>query len=823
MVQAQNTIPASGISSATLEADKKVEAALALHHAGNIKQAQAIYEGVLSTHPSHFSATQLLGMAHVQSGQHLKGIEYLSQAIQLNPAFAPCYINRGIALHSLGRFSEALNSYDEAIRIDPGSDKAYSNRGLALKELNRFEEAISSFDKAIQINPRYADAFSNRGTAFHAMERYQEALANYDRAISLKPNYTEAFLNRGNAYSALKQQEEALLSYEQAIRCKPDYAELYYSMGFVNQELRHYGQALACYDKAIALKPNYADAFLNRGGVLQKLKRTEEAIASYNAVIQINPQYVKAYGNRGMLFKELKRYGEALESFNRAIAIDPKFTGAYSSRGLMLSELKHFDEAIADYDTVIKLKPDDAQAHYDRGCVLYEQSKYAEAIAGYRQALLLNPEHLPAKSNILFTQSYTGISDPLSILADSRTWEKEMLSAEERHAAQGRCFTRAPIPNRRIRVGYVSGDYHAHAVSYFVEELFKEHDRTRVEVFAYSANDKQDHISGVLQSLVDHWVPIYDLTDAQVLKRIEADQIDVLIDLSGYTGSNRMGVFARRAAPVQAHYLGYFASTGLSQMDYWIGDAVITPPEVSQHFSEELWRLPGIWVSYRGRPEAPLTQWTPAQDGTVWLGSFNDLGKLAPATMALWANVLHAIPEARLLLKTKKLGNESNRQRLLESMVAHGIGPQRIELQDGSATPDWAQHMAYYDRLDIALDPVGAHGGGTTTCDALWMGVPVITLIGQTMGQRMTSSMLSVMGHPEWIAYSESEYIDKVVALARDVEKRKRLRVAQRSKMVQSPLCDARGLAKSLEDAYTAMLLRWEQNKHAPTLESPSS
>jgi predicted O-linked N-acetylglucosamine transferase (SPINDLY family) len=244
-------------------------------------------------------------------------------------------------------------------------------------------------------------------------------------------------------------------------------------------------------------------------------------------------------------------------------------------------------------------------------------------------------------------------------------------------------------------------------------------------------------------------------------------------------------------------------------MDYWIGDNIITPAETDCHFSERVWRLPRTWVSYGGKAEAPLAAWRPADDGTVWLGSFNHLNKLTPATLELWARVLLALPEARLLLKTKQLADAGNRQRILDVLSARGIASKRVELQDGTATAAWTSHMSHYNRLDIALDPVGAVGGGTTTCDALWMAVPVITLLGDRMASRMTASMLSALGRPEWIAQSEAEYIDKVVALARNVELRKNLRAAQRNEMALSPLCNSQDLAINLENAYLEMFERW--------------
>jgi predicted O-linked N-acetylglucosamine transferase (SPINDLY family) len=345
----------------------------------------------------------------------------------------------------------------------------------------------------------------------------------------------------------------------------------------------------------------------------------------------------------------------------------------------------------------------------------------------------------------------------------------------------------------------------AHAVSYFLEPILTHHDRSRIEVYCYPTSARRDAVTERLEALSDHWFPVAGLSDDAARDRIEADGIDVLIDLSGHTARNRLGVFARRAAPVQAHYLGFFGSTGLSEMDYWIGDEILTPEAAQGDFSERLWRLPRLWVSYDGKAEAPETSWRPGEDGTVWVGGFNRLEKLSPACLALWARVLRALPEGKLLLKTKALADESARRRLEEYFAGEGISAGRLDLRSHEETPGWASHMGYYDRLDIALDPIGATGGGTTTCDALWMGVPVIALEGDRMATRMTASMLHAVGHAEWLASSEDEYVSKVVALARDVELRKRLRPLQRARVAASALCDAAGLTRALEDAYESM------------------
>jgi predicted O-linked N-acetylglucosamine transferase (SPINDLY family) len=256
---------------------------------------------------------------------------------------------------------------------------------------------------------------------------------------------------------------------------------------------------------------------------------------------------------------------------------------------------------------------------------------------------------------------------------------------------------------------------------------------------------------------------------------------------------------------VQATYL-YFASTGLSEMDYWIGDEVLSPPEIDAQFSETIWRLPRVWLSYKTITDAPAPSWQPASDGKIWLGSFNNLGKITPQTLQLWARILHALPEGHLLIKNKDLADADNQLRIKEELASLGISSNRIELQSSS---NWGDYMAMHDRLDIALDPVGGHGGGTSTCDALWMGVPVIHLAGEHVGSRFAASLLNAIGHSEWIAHSENEYVEKTISLARDVELRKQLRFSQRNKMSTSPLCDAQGLARSLEEAYRSMFTRW--------------
>ncbi len=543
--------------------------------------------------------------------------------------------------------------------------------------------------------------------------------------------------------------------------------------------------------------------------VLKDQGRLDAAILSFGKALAITPDDAKAHNNLGNALTDQGRYDEAIASYHQALALNPDEAEAHNNLGNALKELGRLDDAVNSYGQALACRADFAEAHNNLGLALQDQGKLDDAIASYRQALSCKPDYVSAHSNLLFLYAYQVLLDPPAYLALARGWEQACVPAAERQTARNRTFRRAPLAGRRLKLGYVSGDFRQHAVSYFVEQLFKHHDRARIELFAYSTRGQRDAVTARFETLAEHWVPLVGLHDTAIRDRIETDHIDVLVDLSGHTAHNRLGVFARRAAPVQAYYLGYFASTGLTEMDYWIGDEILTPAETDRHFSEQVWRLPRTCVSYNGKADVPLPDWRPAADGTIRVGSFNSLNKLTPATCALWAQVLHALPEGRLLLKTKQLADAGNRQRILDSLSAHGIASNRIDLRDGSITPSWAAHMAYYDHLDIALDPVGAMGGVTTSCDALWMAVPLVTLLGDRVASRMTASILNAIGHPEWIAQSEAEYIDKVVALARDVELRKNLRATQRSRMAQSPLCNGGDLAINLENAYVEMFERW--------------
>jgi protein O-GlcNAc transferase len=777
--------------------------------AGNAGAAWGLFEKILQQQPEHSDALYLSGVLLSGQGRNREAAPLIERAIAADGSVASFHFTLGNVLRVLGEEAKAQARFVAAVGLDPDDADFHNALACSLHQSGKSEEALEHFRHALRLAPNAAQIHNNFGIVLQALGQNDAAAQSYRNALALDPENADAECNLGATYYAQRRTEEAVACFRRALQIRPAFTEAHSNLGNALRDLDQWEAAAASYLRALELQPDAADTHNNLGVVLKELGRLDEAVASFRRAAELKPYVAEAHNILGCTLGEIGQHNEAAASFRRAVEIQPDFVEAYCNLGLALKELGRFDEAVASLRHALALKPDLAEAHLNLGNVLKDLGQQDDAATCYHRALQLKPDYADAYSSLLFLHGYHASLAPDTYLAIARAWELACVPVHARQQAHGRIFHRAPLAVRRLRVGYVSGDFYRHAVSYFIEQLFAHHDRSRVELFAYYAYRQQDAVTDRLRALVDHWIPVAGMPDAMVLNRIGADEIDVLIDLSGHTAHNRMGVFARRAAPVQAHYLGYFASTGLTEMDYMIGDEIITPPATDSHFCEKIWRLPRIRASYDGTTDAPLPRWHPAPDGKAWLGSFNNLGKITAQTVALWARVLHALPEGRLLLKTNELAEAGNRQRILDAFGSQGIPAERIELRDRSVTPGWREHMAYYDRLDIVLDSIGAHGGYTTTCDALWMGVPVIALEGDRMATRMAGSILNAIGHPEWVARTEAEYVEKVVALARDVEQRKIFRADQRERMGASPLCDAKDLAMSIEDAYFEMFERW--------------
>jgi len=774
---------------------------------GRAAEALPVARRTLELLPADAEVHNYLATVLQALNQHAEAEAYYRQALALNPAEVAVHRNLGNLQMILGRPAEAAQSYRRALEQAPDNPVLHGKLGIALHQTSRFDEAALHFRRAVTLKPDYVEAHNGLGAALQYLGKLSEAEACYRHALALNPAYQMAHINLGNVLREFDRLTEAETSYRTAVMLMPHDPIALNSLGNALKDLERYSEAEASYRQALAIKPDYAEAYSNLGVVLRLRGNLSEAIACYQRSLALNSGQHAVHSNLGDVLREHGQMIDAENCFLRALDLNAKSPMAHAGYGALLRDMGRLSEAEAHFRCALELRPDNFSACNDLGNALSDLGRPEEAEASYRRALEIRPDYPPAHSNLLFLLAYFGLGTSKQYLAQAETWETATVPKNVRTAAKRKSFSNPNRAGRRLRIGYVSGDFRMHAVSYFMERMLEFHDRKRVEIFAYPTTGMRDTVTERIQQKVDHWHVLAGISDDEAVALVSKHEIDVLIDLCGHTAHNRLGVFARRAAPVQCDYLGYFASTGLSEIDYVIGDSTLIPSIHDDQYCEKIWRLPRVWVSYAAPQGAPDPVREPRSEGRICLGSFNHLRKITERTVGLWAKVLHRIPNAYLLLKTKELEDASNRGRMLAAFGRHGVSESRVELL--GRTDDLTAHMALYGRVDIALDPVGGHGGATTTCYALWMGVPVVALEGERYGQRMSHSILHSIGRGDWSAASEADYVENVAKMATSPLFISQLRASQRDVMRRSPLMDARGMAQALEDAYESMFDCW--------------
>ena len=554
-----------------------------------------------------------------------------------------------------------------------------------------------------------------------------------------------------------------------------------------------------------AVGPKDAAELLAAGLKHHQAARLAQAEVCYRRVLATEPEHPDALHLLGLLAQQVGRYDQAVELIGRALKRNghPVY---FSNLGVVLNDQGKLEEAIAAYRQAIRIKPDFAEAYSNLGNSLNDQGKVDEAIAAYRQAISIRPDFPEAHSNLLFCLNDDDKLTNNDLFAAHREWDERYGRQAPRPTAHA---NEREVGGRRLRIGYVSPDFRSHSVAYFVEPLLKNHDRQTVEVFCYADVMQPDTVTAHLQGLSDHWLVTTGLSEDQLAERIRTDGIDILVDLAGHTAKNRLRVFARKPAPVQVTWLGYSNTTGLEAIDYRLVDAVTDPVgEADAWASETLVRLEGGFLCYGGlkdglEPVAPPCLKT----GTVTFGSFKQPGpKVSPATLDAWAKLLTRLPQARLLLKGRSFADAATHTLFLARLIERSVTADRVELV--AEQPDVTAHQAVYHRVDIALDPF-PNNGTTTTCEALWMGVPVVILRGDRHAARVGASLLSQIGLTDLIANSVEEYVEIALALAGNPGRLDDMRRSLRPLLEASPLCDGGAFARKIEAAFRKMWQRW--------------
>ncbi len=711
---------------------------------------------------------------------------------------------RGEQLAGEGKIDEAIEAFRRAISIDPQYAAAHHNLGVLLRRQGLINEAIESYTRAIAIQPDFAEVHNNLGASLKDLGRLDEAVASYLKALAIKPDYAEAHNNLGNALRELGKLDEAVANFHKALAIKPDIAEAHNNLGNVLQELGKLDEAVASFHKALDIKPDYVEAHSNLGSAFKQLGKLDEAVASFHKALAIEPDYAEAHSNLGNAFAELGRLDEAVASYLKALAIKPDYAEAHNNLGNVLQKLGKLDEAVASFHKALDIKPDYAEAHSNLGPALQDLGRLDEAVASYHKALAIKPDFAKAYSNLLVTMPFMSNFDAADVFAEAKragaAFEAPFTDLLTRRHGNN------PDPDRTLKIGYLSPCLAKHSLTPQIEPVLKMHRRDRVSVHVYAHVPRPDEVTVRLQELADHWTFVHGLTDHQVAERIIEDGIDILVDPMGHWGDNRLLVFARKPAPVQVSYLCQGLTTGLSAMDYAIGDRWLNEGGAMQSFAtEQVVELAGGFVATSMDRETPIGQVPSETNGFITFCSFNNPAKISDASLRLWASVLNELPTARLLIKGRRLEHPEKRSLMMRRLEEHGIPAERAELRGFVLEGD---HMDVHNLVDIALDTVPFNGGATTV-DALWMGVPVITLIGDTISGRYSYSHLNRVGVPELTAHSEEEFVEIAVNLAGDVARLKHYRKTLRPMMKASSLLDALPHVAELEEAYSAMWRRW--------------
>ena len=812
-----------------------LELAVQHHQAGRLPQAESLYRQILAQQPNHVEALHLLGVLATQVGKHDAGLELIDRAIALEPRFYLALCNRGNILRDLKRHDQALASYRQALALKPDSPEVLVSIGSLLFDTDHQDDAIAAFRSAIALNPNLFQAHNNLGNALKDKGQLDEAIAEYRRAVVLNPQSAEARSNLGAALEKKGQNIDAIAVCRQAIAINPNFPEVYTILGkalFGNDQLE---PAIAAFRQAIALRPD-ADMYNNLGTVLIRTGRLDEAIVALRQAIALAPLHADAHGNFGVALKDKGQLEDAIASLRQSRVLDPQSSETLNNLANALSAAGNINEAIATFQQAIALRPDFYEAYTNLavvlqkagrvdsavsaaiqamaigssniealnnlGVALKDKGQLDEALAAFRQVLVVKPEDHEAHSNLVFDLLYHPDYDARALAAEAARWNA-------RHAEPLRKFiqphTNDRTPDRRLRIGYVSPDFREHPVARFLLPLLAHRDRSQFELVGYSQSSKSDAFTHRLAALMDRFHSTVGLPDADFADLIRRDQIDILVDLAMHTAGNRLLVFARKPAPVQVTWLGYPGSTGLTAIDYRLSDPYLDPPGADESvYSETTLRLPDCFWCYQpaiDRPPEVSTLPVLATE-TITFGCLNNFCKVSAPTLSTWAAILRAVPTATLLLHARE---GTHRPHLLERLARENVDPARLRFADFVPTD---KYFTQYHHIDIALDTF-PYCGGTTSCDALWMGVPVVTLAGQTAVSRGGSSILSNLGLTELIAHSTDEYIRIAASLATDLPSLVALRTSLRTRMEASPLMDAPRFARGVESAYRRIWQHW--------------
>ena len=845
------------------------EHAFALHRAGHMAEAEPLYLEALAAAPELFAANYLLGMVRYQQGRSDEAVTLLRAALQADPGAVQAGVMYGLAVQALGKHEEALASFDSVLSMAPDMFEAHFNRAEVLTELKRFSEAIAAYGSALKIKPGFAIALYNRGNALRAMGRLEEALHDFDAAMAASPNFRDACSNRASILRELGRLKEALAAFDHLLVAEPANPQLLYNRGMTLSDMERFDEALASFDQALRVVPGFVLAHDNRGVVLQKLNRFDEALAAFDMALQFAPEdstlchraeTLRTMGRteealacfdqiwfagtgdaaaclgRGETLRTRGRMDEALECYDRALALGPDTPCALNNRGTVLEHLHRFADALQSYDRALTAAPDYLPALYNRGLLYWLHHKRLDAaLVDMERAFALEPDYNYLRGDLLHLRmqagDWRGLDEQIAKIDDGVRAGRRVVqpfayqAISQSPADLQACATirtadlfpavAAPASyshrHDKIRLGYVSGEFRQQATALLTAGLYESHDKSRFELVGFdNGQDDGSALRTRLKAGFGKFIAIAGLSDDDAAARIRAEEIDILINLNGYFGEHRMGVFARRPAPIQVNYLGFPGTLGAPYMDYIIADKTVIPEEDKQFFTEQVVWLPDTYQATDSRraiaDAAPSRSSEGLPDDAFVFCNFNASYKLMPQLFTVWMNILRQTPNSVLwLLKADDRFVENIRR----EAAARDVAPERVVFAP-TISPDL--HLARLTLADLFIDtlPYNAH---TTASDALWAGVPLVTCRGQAFAGRVAASLLDAIGLPQLITDNLPDYEALVLKLAHDPVLLAGIRQSLVRDRATRPLFDTGLFCRNLEAAYTRMWETWQHGE----------
>jgi predicted O-linked N-acetylglucosamine transferase (SPINDLY family) len=695
-------------------------------------------------------------------------------------------------MYQEGRLSEAERLFLKLRGLAPSNGDVLHLLGLVAYQSGRHEEALSYLRDGARLMGRSPHVMNSLGVVLLELGKDQEAIEAFGRAIELKADFSQAYNNLGNALRRVGRLDEAVEAYGRSLRIKPGDAEVLNNLANALTDQGKIDDAIAAYRDALAANPSYAPAYRNMGNALRDRGSTEEAIGAYSRAIALKADFVEAHNDLGNALKNRGHLAEAVREYEAAIALRPEYPEAYCNLGNVYREKGLTEKAIDCYHTALRIRPHFAETMSNLGNALKDQGRLDEALGAYQEALALKPGLADTHSNLIYARQFIPGITLKDILEDHLKWNRAHVSplrSERFSSPSGRGSS------GRMVLGFVSGDFRRHPVGSFLITVLESLSSKDCEIICYANQTENDDMTERFRKAAHVWKSCHHLSDEALAGSIRQDAVDILFDLSGHNERNRLLVFARKPAPLQVSWAGYMATTGLETIDYIIADQHEIPEGSERYYTEKVIRMPHSFVCYDPPEYAPPVLPLPAfANGYVTFGCFNILSKISPEVASMWSTILHQVAGSRLILKTKELNSEEARGRYANLFLRQGIASDRVDLIGG--TPH-REHLDYYNRIDVALDPF-PFSGSTTTLESLWMGIPVITMPGETFASRHSLSFLFTVGLTETIAGSPDHYVALARELARDLRHLSEIRSSLRDRFRTSPLCDGEAFARTL-------------------------